>query len=347
MFRAVRRRPLASLLLTGLAVLAAWFTSVAIWRPFSVDGGGPADGFTRVSGVVHIHTTLSDGGGTPEEVVAAAKAAGLGFVVITDHNNLDAKPAEGYRDGVLVAVGTELSTTAGHVLGLGIPDPAFRFSGDALDSLDDIRTLGGFAFAAHPTSPRSDFRWTGWDLPGPWGLELLNGDSQWREAGWLRLLRTAALYTVNPRFALLRSLTPPEAALAQWDALLARRDVAGIVGADAHSRVPLGKRISLRFPSYESLFGLARNHVLLEAPLSRTYESDERSVLEALARGRSYLALDALAPADGFSFTAERDGRVWTMGDTVTPGPGLTLRVRGAIRRAHLQLLHDGRPVRS
>ena len=89
--------------------------------------------------------------------------------MITDHNNLDAKRWEGYHDGVLVIVGTEISTTAGHVLGLGIPDPVFRFSGDARDALDDVRALHGSAFAAHPTSPRPDFRWTGWDLPGPVG----------------------------------------------------------------------------------------------------------------------------------------------------------------------------------
>src|SRR6185503_21261887 len=98
---------------------------VVQWTPLQVAGPAPQDGFTRVPGVVHVHTTLSDGGGTPEEVAAAAKRAGLGFVVITDHNNLDAKPFEGYHDGVLVLVGTEVSTTAGHVLGVGTAAPAF------------------------------------------------------------------------------------------------------------------------------------------------------------------------------------------------------------------------------
>src|SRR6185295_19719275 len=101
--------------------------------------------------------------------------------------------------------------------------PPFRFSGDPADALDDIHWLGGAAFAAHPLSPRDDFRWTGWDLPGPWGLELVNGDSQWRAAGFLRLARTGALYLLNPRYALLGSLTPPAATLARWDGLLARR----------------------------------------------------------------------------------------------------------------------------
>src|SRR5262249_23710221 len=162
---------------------------------------------------------------------------GLGFVVLTDHNDLDAKKWEGYHDGVLVIVGTEISTTAGHVLGLGIPDPVFRFSGDARDAFDDVYHLHGAAFAAHPTSPRPDFRWTAWDRPGRWGVEVMNGDSQWRSAGWARLLRTIALYPLNPDYALLGGFTEPTEALARWDTLLARRPAAAIAGADAHGQI--------------------------------------------------------------------------------------------------------------
>ncbi len=144
-------------------LMAVGVLRVALWRPFSVAGPLPDDGFVRVGGVVHVHTTLSDGGGTPEEVVAEARRAGLSFVALTDHNHLDAKPLEGYRDGVLVVVGTEVSTSAGHLLGLGLPDPVYRFSDDPTDALSDVRDAGGVAFAAHPVSPRPDFRWTGWD----------------------------------------------------------------------------------------------------------------------------------------------------------------------------------------
>lgn len=321
---------------------------MALQRPLPVSGAHPPDGYARVAGVVHVHTTHSDGGGTPEDVVAAAKAAGLGFVAITDHNNLDAKAVEGYRDGVLVVVGTEVSTAAGHVLGLGIPDPAFRFSGDAQDALEDIRDLGGAAFAAHPLSPRPDFRWGGWELPGAWGLELLNGDSQWRDAGWGRLSLTAALYRVNPRYALLRSLSPVTATVERWDRLLASRHAPGIVGSDAHSRVPLGKSFAPRFPSYESVFLLAQNHVLVERPLSGDASRDIRSVVEALAHGRSYVALDALAPAGGFSFTADAGGRRYTMGETAPASSPVRLRAGGRLPAgATLRLLKDGSLERS
>ena len=321
---------------------AVW---VARWRPREASGPSPSDGFTRVAGVVHVHTTLSDGGGTPAEVAAAARRAGLQFVAITDHNNLDAKPFEGYHDGVLVLVGTEVSTaSSGHVLGLGLrEDPTFRFSGDPRDAVDDIRLLGGAAFAAHPSSPRPDFRWTAWDLPGPWGLELINGDSQWRAAGAFRLARTAALYALNPAYALLGSLTPPDATLAQWDRLLAARDVPGIAGADAHGRLMVSKDRGVPFPSYESVFGLSVNHVLLERPLSGRADADSRAVAFALGRGRSYAALDALAPAGGFFFVAESAGRRATMGDTVRAEPAPRLRAGGRLpARARLRLLRNG-----
>jgi hypothetical protein len=339
------RRLIVGAVLLALVAGAVW---VARWEPLEVSGAAPQDGYTRVRGVVHVHTTHSDGGGTPAEVAAAAKRAGLAFVAITDHNNLDAKAFEGYHDGVLVLVGSEISTaSSGHVLGLGLrEDPAFRFSGDPLDALDDIRLLGGHAFATHPSSARTDFRWTAWDLPGPWGLELINGDSQWRAAGWGRLLRTGVLYGLNAPYALLGSLTPPDATLAQWDRLLAARPVAGIAGADAHNRVVVRKDRGVRFPSYESVFGLVVNHLLLERPLSGDAEADGRAIVDALARGRSYVGLDALAPAGGFFFTAESAGGRATMGGTIAPSPAPRLRAGGPVPDgARIRILRDGRAL--
>ena len=335
------------LLAAALVVVGGWLLRVILWRPLALVGEAPRDGYTRVAGVVHVHTTLSDGGGTPSEVVAAARAAGLAFVAITDHNNLDAKPLEGYRDGVLVLVGAELSTPSGHVLGIGLDrDPAFRFSGDGFDAIEDVLDLGGVAFAAHPFSPRADLRWTGWDVPGPWGLEILNGDSEWRRAG-ARLLLAAALYRVNPRFALLKGLGAPDQALRRWDELLARRDVVGIVGADAHSRLPLTRSWSLRFPSYESLFSLARDHLLLDRPLSGDAAADRAAILAAIRRGRLYVGLDGLAPADGFGFSVDAGvGGRWTMGETVPVLPGARARAGGAVPRGtRVVLLRDGRPL--
>ena len=315
----------------ALVALMAAALRVALWQPQSVAGQAPADGLVRVPGVVHVHTTLSDGAGSPDDVVRAARATGTKFVVITDHNNVDSKSFEGYHDGVLVIVGSELSTTSGHVLGLGLEDPSYRFSGDPRDALEDIRDLGGFAAAAHPTSPRADLKFTGWDLPGPWGVELVNGDTEWRSAGW-RTLMTPALYVLNQRYALLQLLNSPEPMLAQWDRLLADRNVAGLAGTDAHGG----------FLSYASVFGLIRNYAVLPAPLTGQFDEDRRAVLDALRHGRAYIGVDALANAGDFSFVAEAPGQRATMGDTV-PASKMRLKTSGRMPvGARLQLVRDG-----
>ena len=145
------RGPLRAMASLAALALAAALLRIALWHPLPVAGAPPDDGFSRVAGVVHVHTTLSDGGGEPGEVIRAARAAGLAFLGITDHNNLDAKPLEGYQDGVLVLVGAEISTPVGHLLGIGLDrDPAFRFNGDGQDAIDDVLHLGGVAVRGPP-----------------------------------------------------------------------------------------------------------------------------------------------------------------------------------------------------
>ncbi len=337
-------RAIASL---AALTLAAALVRVALWRPLPLLGESPEDGFVRVPGVVHVHTTLSDGGGTPDEVIRAARASGLAFLGLTDHNNLDAKPFEGYRDGVLVLVGAELSTPAGHLLGIGLDhDPAFRWSGDAEGAVDDVLHLGGVPFAAHPFSARAELRWHAFDLPGPWGLELLNSDSDARRAG-PRLLLTATSYRLNPDYALLAASAPMDEALSRWDELLAERDVVGLAGADAHGRLALARGLTLRFPAYDAVFRQAQNHLLLERPLAGDAAADRAVVLDALRRGRFYVGRDALADASGFSFTVrDASGRRYTMGDTVEPGEGLRAAAAGRVPDGtRVVLLRDGKPL--
>jgi hypothetical protein len=326
------------------AVAAVAALPVVAFRPLPTTGPAPSDGYARLSGIVHAHTTLSDGGGRPEEVVQAAAREGLQFLVLTDHNTLAAKPLEGYQQGVLVVVGTEISTDAGHLLGIGIPDPGYRFSGDVRDGLEDIQELGGIAFAAHPLSPKDGLRWTAWDLPGPWGVEVLSNDSEWRTASRARLAETAALYLLNPRYALLRDLTAPREVLSRWDRLLAERPCPGIAGADAHGRLPvLG--FSLPVPSYRAVFGLAQTHVLLHDPPVGDAEADRGALVAALQAGHAYIGVDSLASAREFSFLASRGDESWTMGDTVPGGPHLTLRAGGRMPQgATVRLLKDGQP---
>ena len=75
---------------------------------------------------LHCHSELSyDGRDAVELLVEQAAAVGLDVLAVTDHDEIDASReaaalAEEY--GLVGLVGTEVSSAAGHVLGLGVSE---------------------------------------------------------------------------------------------------------------------------------------------------------------------------------------------------------------------------------
>jgi hypothetical protein len=77
--------------------------------------------------------------------------------------------------------------------------------------------------------------------------------------------------------------------------------------------------------------------------LTGRFDADRRVVLDALRHGRSYIGIDGLADAGGFSFVAEAPGQRWTMGDTVAPVAGLRLKAGGRLPAgSRVLLVRDG-----
>lgn len=336
--------------------LAAAF-GVLLWIRALVSGPAPLVGEPvtaspryRASGVVHIHTNLSDGRGSPAEVIAAGRKAGADFIVITDHNRVDPEVFDHVPrtpGDPLVLLGSEVSTDAGHILAIGIRPPGFRFSGTLTEVLDDIRHLGGCAFTAHPTSPRGETRFTRADEPGTFGVEIVNGDTAWREASPLALSLAAWTYPARPAFALARTLGTFDSELALWDGILARRFAPGIGGTDAHGRIPLSRTSSIPVPSYEALFGLVRTVVHLEEPLPQNPAIARASITRALCAGNSVVAIPSEADPKGFSFTVRGPGGdEHGPGSTVRFAPGTMLRIAGPMPKGtSLRLMQAGRPV--
>ena len=82
---------------------------------------------------LHVHTAASDGSDSPDGLVAAAAAAGVGVLAVTDHDTVAAVPAAraaGGRHGVEVLAGCELTAEAAgrvvHLLlyGEGLLEPS-------------------------------------------------------------------------------------------------------------------------------------------------------------------------------------------------------------------------------
>ena len=78
-------------------------------------------------GDLHLHTVHSDGQRQPSELVAAARAGGLDFIVSTDHNTNSANRAwPACRTGALLVIpGEEVTTRHGHWLAVGLSPDAW------------------------------------------------------------------------------------------------------------------------------------------------------------------------------------------------------------------------------
>jgi hypothetical protein len=341
-----------SLRLFGLVAVVAVVAILFLLPPASTETASPPA--STVRGVYHIHTNRSDGGGTPDEVAAAAARAGLQFIILTDHGDGTRPPdPPAYRSGVLTLDAVELNTAGGHYAALGMPAAPYPFAGSPDAVIEDVTRLGGFGIAAHPGSPRPSLRWTDWDAAFD-GLEWINGDSEWRDESRLPIARALATYLLRAPEAMATLLDRPSAVLEQWDRVALSRRVLAIAGSDAHARLGFNQRtdpdrsaIHMPLPGYTATFRALSNHVVLDAPLSGRAAEDAERLLAALRNGRLYSVIDGLASPGGLSFTATSGGRNAQIGDdlaiegdvqlraSVTAPPGTTIVLLKNGERVH------------
>ena len=368
----LRRRPLISnagrfvprpaqravrLALAGLLLLGGtlWLLVPPAARRADPDSVAPAPDSAPavVRGALHVHSVGSDGSGTVAEIAAAARRAGLDFVLLTDHGDGTRQPTPPtYRSDVLCLDGVEISTDGGHYLALGLPRAAYPLGGDAAGVVEDVARLGGLGIVAHPASPKPELRWRDWSLPVD-GVEWLNADSEWRDEGLAGLAAAALGYGFRGPQSLATILDRPAVALAQWDASTAGRRVVGLAGADAHARVPIGigvghdrRGFDLRFPGYETLFRTFSVRVELRRAWSGDPRADAAALLDAVRAGRVYTVIDALGELSHFRYRARSGEAVIEMGEQVGGTEPVALEVSmGGPPGREIVLLRQGRTV--
>lgn len=112
---------------------------------------------TRGRADLHIHSLASDGISSVAEILAAAEAARLDVIAITDHERMDAALAahilaETSGSEVSVIVGEEVTTRSGHVIGLFMRE-RIRPWGSLRSTVARIHEQGGLAIIPHPLVP--------------------------------------------------------------------------------------------------------------------------------------------------------------------------------------------------
>ncbi|MCM8811497.1 MAG: CehA/McbA family metallohydrolase [Candidatus Omnitrophica bacterium] len=305
--------------------------SSRIPHPSSRESQAVQSPYREAVGVVHVHSTYSDGRLPIEEIAGIANAQQLDYLIITDHDTLAGKfeKKEGWYGQTLVLVGNEISTSGGHYLALRIDTEIPRLK-DPAWTIEAVSAAGGLGFVAHPFWPRR--HWKNLDARGMTGIEIYSAKEDVTEEPLLILGFWTILAGSELSFS--RWIDRPDQHLAYWDRLLNEgRKVVGIGSPDAHGL----RRFGLRLGPYSTMFKMVRTHLLLN-------EITEEAVYDALAKGRCFVAHDLVADAKGFQFlVAGKDKTILgVMGDELTWHPSLRLYAY-LPSPGHAILLKDGR----
>ncbi|MBN1873469.1 MAG: PHP domain-containing protein [Anaerolineae bacterium] len=304
-------------------------------------------------GNLHIHSSYSDGKASHQDIAQAANAAGLDFIIVTDHN-IWPQDLEGYYRRTLILIGEEIHNVrrrpqSNHLLVYNAEQEMAPYSfGSPQTLIRTVQERHGFCYIAHPVEKSSPLMnelaaipWTDWPVEGITGLEIWNYMSEFKGLLWSNL--AALIYAFRPEWGI---RGPNHATLRLWNELLHKgQRLAAIGGADAHgSTYTMGPLKRTLFP-YEYLFRCVNTHILTRGPLKLELEHDKALIYEALRAGRTWVGYDLPRSTRGFRFTAQ-SGAAQAM-------PGEELKRLGAVTlyvslptRGEIHLLRDGQRVR-
>ena len=291
--------------------------------------------FKEYVGVIHAHTNLGGHStGTFDELIAAANANDLDFVLMTEHISDTVDTAALTLNGVygktLFVGGNELDTTDGDrfllIPGGGEAAKA-RMSGTAA-FLEKAKAENKLALVTYPE------RFKSWDSQFD-GIEVFSLHTAAKQMNWLTVLGDLIWsYPSYPELTFAKNFARPDANLDRfdeiaWEGRRSGRRISLFAGADAHSDLGFHligtdggqKLINIKLDPYETIFRLVRLHVLIEkdSPL------DRGTLTEAIREGRYFVGFDALGASSGFRF--EKFGVDDTFSDGSSPNHG-AVRVR-------------------
>ncbi|MCK5119773.1 MAG: hypothetical protein KAQ78_09320 [Candidatus Latescibacteria bacterium] len=295
------------------------------------------------------------------QIIEAGQRADLDFLIVTDHDTLEAKTAgwEGWRERLLVLVGEEAASRNQHCLALGLEEEIGGGSfhrghrrphrSAAVQSprriLERIGEQDGLSFIVHPHGRYRPFFFMRSHEWKEWGSDRFDGMEIWSYMfDWVRHFRFYKFrqFYRDPE----AQITGPfPETLALWDRLCRTRRIVGIAGVDAHAktkRTPFGTLVV--FP-YEKLFRTIRTHILSEEAFSGQWADDARIVYRALKEGHCFGAYDLLASSEGFRFLLRSDRGNAMMGDEMSFREAAEIEVV-VPRRASIRVLRNGKEIR-
>lgn len=291
--------------------------------------------FYDYRGVINVHSRLSIGSGTIQEIIQSATSAQLDFIILTDLNTFKSPHQENYYDNLLFLNGGKYSyldsrlihlSSTGDTLGTNLGESQIQVSDQLSKSATD--SPADLLYLAHPF--KTGFNWNG-DLPSGFdGIELVNvkslANGSW-DLSKLSVLWTFLIYPFNPKLSFIRLFNEPSDELRLLDEVSQQRKILAYAGAEASARAIPWSNYLLRFPSYERSFELFTNHILITSELTGQVENDKQKIFTALKNGNHYIAFDLLGNPKGFLAYIEADEKIHLMGSELIFRDGLQLKV--------------------
>jgi hypothetical protein len=279
-------------------------------------------GYREYKGVIHVHSFLGGhSSGTFQEIISAAQANELNFVIMTEHTEKDfdtrAMTLQGVPGGVLFLNGQETAAE----------------NGDRLLVWEDI------SIVAYPEEFKN------WETPGLDGVEVYNVYSNTRKANPL-VAFFDVLWSQRAYPDLLFGLyyERPTESLKKWDQALSRARLTATSGNDAHANIGLSLRDSsgktlagIQLDPYATSFRLVRLHVLADG--FKTFAI--QTLHASLKAGHCFIGFDLFGDTTGFRFEAQSPTENKIQGDEIRLQQDTRLRVHTPVA-SRILLFKDG-----
>jgi len=286
-------------------------------------------GVTEFKGVIHVHSFLGGHStGNFADIISAAQANDLDFVVMTEHPSSNFNTAEmtlkGDHGAVLFVNGNEVSTAAGDRL-LLIPGDA-QTADDGKRSTQEVlsRRTTGLSVVAYPQEFKS------WAASSYNGIEVYNVYTNARQINPVVMFFDALwAYRSYPDLLFATFYERPAENLKLWDEQIKQTGtrIVATAGNDAHANIGMslndssGKTVlGFKLDPYERSFRLVRLHVFVNLPYSGGVDFSslrEGDLLAAISAGHCFIGFDLFGDTTGFRYTAHDRNEDRMMGDEI------------------------------
>jgi hypothetical protein len=310
-------------------------------------------GLSELKGVVHVHSSLGGHStGNFADIISAAQANDLDFVVMTEHPSSNFNTAEmtlkGDHGAVLFVNGNEVSTTAGDRL-LLIPGDA-QAADDGKRSTQEVlsRRTTELSVVAYPQEFKS------WAASSYNGIEVYNVYTNARQINPAVMFFDALWsYRGYPDLLFATFYERPAENLKLWDEQIKQtgKRIVATAGNDAHANIGMslndssGKTLlGFKLDPYERSFRLVRLHVLVNLPYSGVVDFSslrEGDLLAAISAGHCFIGFDLFGDTTGFRYTAHDRNEDRIMGDEIKLENEVRLSVDLPVE-GRIVLLKDG-----